>query len=115
MLLIVFLVGAAVQAQESPEAAKINYLLSSVEALQGATFIRNGSEYDAKSASSHLRLKLKRAGDRVKTADDFIRLCASRSSMSGEPYLIRLPDGATVTSEAYFRDKLKTFPADKKQ
>jgi hypothetical protein len=45
----------------------------------------------------------------VETADDFIRLCASKSSVSGKPYMIRLPDGKTIKSEEYFRKKLKEY------
>ena len=112
MVLISFVVVRA-YAQDSREAAKIQYLIASVEALEGAKFIRNGSEYDARSASNHLRLKLKNAGNQVKTAEDFIKFCGSKSSMTGEPYLIRLADGTTVKSEVFFKDKLKTFAVDK--
>ena len=100
-------------AQDFSETAKIQYLIASVEALEGARFIRNGREYDTRAASNHLRLKLKTLGDKVKTAEDFIHLCASKSSLSGEPYLIRLADGSTVKSEIFFKDKLKTFAANK--
>jgi hypothetical protein len=60
-----------------------------------------------------LRLKLKVAGNKVKTAEDFIKLCASKSSITGEPYLMRLADGTIVKSEVFFRNKLKIFATDK--
>lgn len=91
----------------------LRYLIASVEALEGATFIRNGNKYDARSASNHLRLKLKSAGDRVTTAEGFIRYCGSKSSMTGVPYLIKLADGTTVKAEAFFRKKLMTFTQDR--
>ena len=94
---------------ESREADKIQYLISSVEVLKGAKFIRNGKLYDAGRAGDHLRLKLKAAGGQIKTAEDFIRLCASRSSVSGEPYRIRFSDGVTIESEVFFRNRLKAF------
>jgi hypothetical protein len=100
-------------AQAPPEAAKIQYLIMSVATLKGATFLRNGGEYDAKAAADHLRLKLKAAGDRVKTAEDFIRLCGSRSSLTGETYRIRFADGTVLEAEAFFRNRLKSFPAEK--
>ena len=103
------IVVAPAYAQDPVEAARIEYLITSVNALQGAKFIRNGSEYDARAASGHLRRKLKIAGDRVKTAEDFIAYCASKSSISGEPYEIRLTDGTTMRAEAFFRSKLKEF------
>lgn len=94
----------------SPERRKIDYLIASVETLQGAQFIRNGKSYDAKAAADHLRLKLRTAGSRVATAEDFIRVCASVSSISGMPYQIRLADGRIVSSAAYLRQKLTEFP-----
>jgi hypothetical protein len=112
-MVLVSLVPASADAQDSREAAKIQYLIASIEALEGATFIRNGNKYDARSASNHLRLKLKNAGDRVTTAEGFIRYCGSKSSMTGLPYLIKLADGTTVKAEAFFRKKLMTFTQDR--
>lgn len=100
-------------ADDFSETAKIQYLISSVETLQGATFIRNGREYDAGKASNHLRLKLKTLGNKVKTAEDFINLCASKSSMTGESYLIRFADGSIMKSEQFFKDKLKALAANR--
>jgi hypothetical protein len=90
------------------EAQKIEDLIQDVERLQGqATFVRNGAEYDARTAADHLRLKWKNAGRRVKTAGDFIRGCATGSSISGKPYLIRFKDGREVTSSDWFWTDLK--------
>ena len=89
------------------ETERIEYLIRSIEQLSNAKFIRNGSTYDAKPAADHLRLKWREAGARVKTAQQFIELCASRSSGSGQPYRIRFADGTIVMSEAFLRAKLK--------
>jgi len=112
MVLLSF-VEVCAYAQDFSETAKIQYLIASVEALEGARFIRNGLEYDTRAASNHLRLKLKTAGDKVRTAEDFISFCSSKSSMTGEPYFIRFADGTTLKSEVFFKDKLKTFAVDK--
>ena len=112
-LALLSLVVGTVYAQSQAEAAKIRHLIAAVETLEGAQFLRNGRAYDAKAAADHLRLKLKTAGNRVKTADDFIRLCGSQSSLSGEKYRIRLADGTIVDSEVFFRKKLKSFSPDK--
>lgn len=91
------------------ESARIEYLLSSIAALPGAQFIRNGSAYDAKAAVEHLRSKLRYAGSRVRTAEDFIRYCASESSVSGQPYEIRFSDGRVMPSADFMRQKLLQF------
>jgi hypothetical protein len=94
-------------ARDKREDARITALIQAVESLQGAKFIRNGTEYDGKTAAEHLRLKLSKAGERVKTAEDFITGCASKSSLSGQKYRIRLADGTESDSEIFFRSKLK--------
>ena len=113
VLISIFLLslGALTIAQTpiSVEEKKIDYLIASVESLQNAQFIRNGVAYEAKAAAAHLRLKRRGAGDRVATADDFIRLCASVSSMSGIPYQIRFSDGRVVSSESFLRERLAGF------
>ena len=93
------------------ESRKIDFLIAAVETLGDAKFVRNGNAYDARTAADHLRLKLKSAGARVKSADDFIRLCASVSSVSGVPYQIRFSDGHVVTAESFLRQKLSEYPA----
>jgi hypothetical protein len=98
--------------RDPQEAAKIDSLIRAVETLKGAKFLRNGREYDARAAADHLRLKLRTAADRVKTADDFIRLCGSQSSLSGEKYRIRFADGTTENTDVFFRKKLKALATD---
>jgi hypothetical protein len=100
-------------ATQLSEAQKIQALIASVEHLQGAVFIRNGSEHDAAAAADHLRRKLDFAGSRIKTADQFIDKLATGSSMSGKPYRIRFADGHSVESAVYFRAELRKLEAPK--
>jgi hypothetical protein len=108
-LLLLLLIPDVLWARDAREEMRIEHLLQIVESLKGAVFIRNGIEYDPKEAGEHLRLKLKLAGDRVKTAEDFIEVCASRSSFSGSAYKIRLPDGTITETAPFFRRKLREF------
>lgn len=97
--------------QQAIEQHRIQYLISTIAGLKDAKFIRNGSEYDAQQAADHLRLKLRYAGDRVKTAEDFIVYCATGSSISGDKYQIKFSDGLIVDAAAFLRDKLLAYPA----
>jgi Family of unknown function (DUF5329) len=109
-ILLVSLSAMGVAGGPTPlEQRRIEFLIAQIEGLQNAQFVRNGTAYDAKAAADHLRLKLKNAGDRVTTAEDFIRLCASVSSLSGKPYQIRFSDGRVVSSEAFLRERLVEF------
>jgi len=87
------------------EQEKINHLIKMVED-SGYIFIRNGSEYNSKDAASHMRLKLSRAGNRVKTAEQFIEYLATRSSVTGSPYMLRLPDGKKIPLAEWLRKRL---------
>jgi hypothetical protein len=105
---ILALFSGTVSAQDNIEKKKIEFLISAVENLKGAKFIRNGTEHNGKEAAEHLRMKLQNALV-VETADDFIRLCASKSIITSKPYMIRLSNGKTIKSEEYFREKLKEY------
>lgn len=91
---------------ELTETKKIEMLIDAVERLDGAKFIRNGSDYAPDEAASHLRRKWEAAGDRVKTADAFIEHLGARSSATGEPYQIRKADGEVIESETFLRETL---------
>lgn len=106
---ILVLFSGMVCAQENLEQKKIEFLISSIENLNGAKFIRNGSEYTGNEAAEHLRMKLQKAGGRVQTADDFIRICASSSYLSGQPYLIKSADGKMQKSAEFLGKKLKEY------
>lgn len=107
---ILALFSGVVSAQDNIEKKKIEFLISSIENFKGAKFIRNGTEYNnGKAAAEHLRMKLQQAGGRVQTADDFIKLCASKSFITGQSYMIKSSDGKIIKTEEYFREKLKEY------
>jgi len=87
------------------EASLINELLNTVENSE-AVFIRNNTEHSPKEAVKHLKMKLNRAGSRIKTANDFIRVLATKSSFSGKAYMLRFSDGTMVESGLWFTNKL---------
>jgi len=109
MTLLCLAAVAQAGAAATSESSRIEYLLTVVASLHDAQFIRNGKAYDSAAAVSHMRTKLRVAGGRVKTAEDFIRYCASESSVSGEPYEIRFADGRVVMSAEFLRQKLLEF------
>lgn len=97
--------------QQDVEQQKIAYLIDAVASLKDASFIRNGTAYDAAHAAEHMRLKLRFSGSRVKTAEDFIAYCGTGSSMSGIQYTIRFRDGHSVDSASFLRGKLAEYEA----
>ena len=67
----------------------IQYLLKHV-ADSGLVFIRNSERHDAADAAEHMNNKYEYFRDKIKTPEDFIQRCASKSLMSGKPYLVVL-------------------------
>ena len=96
-------------ARPAREQQRIDYLIQSLGSLPNAVFVRNGNEYSAVDARRHLEKKLKYAGDRIQTAEQFIKHCASHSFMSHRPYQIRFGGGKVTDTSTYFREKLKEF------
>lgn len=92
------------------ERARIDALLLAMEE-SGMTFIRNGTDYGGAEAASHLRRKLRAAGERVQTAEQFVEHLGSRSSMSGRAYQVRTKDGVTVDAGEWMRAQLANAPA----
>jgi uncharacterized protein YlzI (FlbEa/FlbD family) len=108
LLLSFFFFFAAAPAHATSEEDKITMLIESVRDTPESTqFIRNGKAYSVAEAVSHLNLKYSKGKNRVKTAEDFIKHVASGSSVSGEAYLIRYPDGTTVTTATFFTERLR--------
>jgi len=93
--------------------AEIDELITYVQ-TSGVRFIRNGSEYSGAEGAQHLRDKLAKAGDRVKTTDDFITGIASSSYISGKPYLVRFADGRTQPTGDWLRVHLVEVRKNKK-
>jgi hypothetical protein len=84
----------------------IDSLLKSVE-TSDCKFVRNGDEHTGKEAAEHMRRKYDHFKKQIKTTDDFIEKCASKSELSGKPYMIKLPDGAKVKAEDWMHARLK--------
>jgi hypothetical protein len=91
-------VGAAAPLSSAAR-AEIEGLMSRLEA-SGCEFNRNDTWYTAAEAASHLQRKAKYLEDRgmVESAEQFIELAASGSSVTGRPYLVKCGGGSPVKS-----------------
>jgi Family of unknown function (DUF5329) len=89
----------------------INYLIDHV-AKAKATFVRNGTSHTPAEAAEHIKAKYAHFKGDIKTPEDFIRLSASKSILSGKPYLVRLPDGQEIHLDAWLTEALKQHRND---
>ena len=112
----ILLGGSLADEKNLSEKQKIEALITHIEELKDASFVRNGTEYDAKTAATFLRRKWKSNESAIKTARDFIQKVASVSSTSGKPYMIRRKNGKESKSGEYLLAELKKIeaPAEKK-
>lgn len=105
LFMIVPIPGRSATTTTLTENGKIDLLIQFVE-KSGFAFERNGKEYSSKDAAKHLRDKRQNAGNRIKTAREFIEYVASKSSMSGKEYRIRNETGKMVPVKPWLEAEL---------
>lgn len=107
VLLTLLAMCFGITALSASPAKEIEALLAVVTEMKDASFIRNGGSHGGKEAAAHLRMKWDKQKDKIKTAEEFITLCATKSYLSGERYKIRFKDGTEKFSSDYFTEELK--------
>jgi hypothetical protein len=95
------------------ERARVDRLILYVESRTDVAFVRNGTAYTSRDAATFLRGKMDRMGRGVTTAQQFVEQIASKSSTSGEPYMIRHADGRVEHSAKFLGEELKRMEATK--
>ena len=99
---------ADMKADDENLAAAIHYLVAFVESSE-CTFIRNDKPHTAKEAAAHMQKKYDHFKDEIKTPEDFIRLSASKSLISGKPYMVKAKTGQLLKSEAWLLEALEAY------
>ena len=112
-MLLAATAATAGSASAAPSEAARREIAALIGALDGSScrFQRNGSWYEAAEARAHLQRKydylLKK--DKVDSAEQFIELAASQSSISGKPYRIACPGQPEQTAAAWFGARLQAL------
>jgi hypothetical protein len=88
--------------------AEVDHLINYVRSTD-CKFIRNGNAHTPDEAIEHILKKYDHFEDRIKTAEDFIEYCASKSILSKKPYKIGCPDQEPVESNVWFLEELERF------
>jgi hypothetical protein len=108
---ILLLLASGTAIAQTPSHATNREIVQLFAALESSKceFYRNGSWHNAQRASAHLHQKysyLLKKG-LVTSTESFIDLAASKSSMSGKPYLVRCGAAQPITSKLWFTNRLK--------
>ena len=88
--------------------AEIDHLITYIQ-NSNCKFIRNGKAHSSDEAIEHILKKYDHFEDRIKTTEDFIEYCASKSILSKQLYKIGCPDQELVESKQWFLEELKRF------
>jgi Family of unknown function (DUF5329) len=94
--------------QTEPVEATIGHLLDYVN-RSTLVFIRNSGEYTAQQASEHMQKKYEHFRDEIETPEQFIELCATRSLLSGKPYLVINKHGETLKTSEWLTAELNAY------
>jgi hypothetical protein len=111
-LVVVLLLGGLAWPALGAESLEqtISYLIDQV-AKSNVTFIRNGTEHTPAEAAAHIKAKYDHFKSQIKTPEDFIRLSASKSLLTGKPYLVRTRDGKELHLDEWLAEALKAHRA----
>lgn len=109
LLSVLFPVIVAGEPSHPELEGEIDHLLHFVE-HSGCTFIRNSASYDGVRAREHIQRKYSYILKRKKelSTEQFIRYAASRSSLSGKPYMVHC-GSKTFTSESWLLEELERY------
>ena len=87
-------ISSASAAPTTTEAALIEALIQRAAAMTNLVFVRNGATASSVEAAKHMRDKYEYFRRDIVTAEDFIRLCGTRSELTLQPYRVRKQDGS---------------------
>lgn len=110
MVALLSIATSVTWAGEPSVAGEIEYLISAVSE-SGCTFVRNGKDHTAVKAADHLQMKAKKGERYYVTTEEFIERIASKSSWSGEPYLIQCDGKPAEAAGSWFTRALATLRA----
>ena len=86
----------------------IQYLMKTV-AGSGLTFIRNGNRAKPEKAAEHMNRKYEHFRDDIETPEDFIELCATKSLLTGKPYMVVDGQGRERRTSDWLRAELAVY------
>ena len=93
-----------------PESQKpeVRHLLEFVETT-GCTFERNGKKYNGERASKHIERKYNHFRDKITATEEFIEYSGTKSTISGEFYLVYCEDNDPIKSRDWLLEELARF------
>lgn len=110
-VMMVFAFISPLYALNEMDRGAIEHLLRYINRRSDCVFVRNGREYSAHEAAMHVREKYDYFKDRIKSPEDFIRLAATRSLITGRLYMVRCGDGEIPVKD-WLMEELSRYRQD---
>jgi hypothetical protein len=95
--------------------SEVHHLLTYIE-QPGSQFYRNGIWYkDTKAVREHVELKYNyyTKKGQINSAEDFIKWSASKSEISGKPYMVKCGNGSPTLLAQWLLDELERYRKEK--
>lgn len=103
--MLLFCINLAAADKQTDET--IQWLIKNIE-QSNFIFIRNGVDYKPKKAAAHIKEKYNYYKDKIHTPEEFIENIASKSSITGRPYLLKDENGTTQPVKDWLMKLLKS-------
>ena len=87
---------------------EIAHLLTYVKTTQ-CQYVRNGDMHNGQSAAKHIKSKYDYFKSDITSAEDFIRLSATKSTMSGNLYYIKCVGSPKIKSSKWLLEELNRY------
>ena len=93
--------------------SEINHLLNYVKSTE-CQYERNGTFHQGPEAAQHITKKYKYYEDDIESTEDFIKLSATKSTISGKHYQIHCEGAKPVKSKDWLLKELAAFRKNSK-
>ena len=103
-----FIINTANADVPSDQVKEVNHLLAFVK-NSGCIINRNGIDHPADKGVSHIESKYDYFRDDIKSTEDFIEYSATKSTMSGDYYMVTCPGEKTITTQDWLLTELQRF------
>ena len=91
---------------------EVEHLLHYVES-SSCEMYRNGDYHEGHEAASHILKKYDYFRDDITTTEEFIEYSATKSTMSGEYYMVKCGNDAAVKTKEWLLNELKRYRENK--
>jgi hypothetical protein len=92
---------------------EVNHLLAFVKE-SGCIINRNGTDHPAVKGISHIEKKYDYFRDDITSTEEFIEYSATKSTMSGDFYMVSCPGKEAIRTQDWLMAELKRFRAEQK-